>query len=562
MSETSPLTCRLSKQAMLRIRREVRTLLKSLKRKVTMHQIGVKQAKEGRLIPKVVLRRCREEAKKGIPRLLDQLEKDSNQKTQFMLYGYLTAFFASIYGHRCGVFQNLTIQEVEQATRSSSTSAFLINVALHKTNQAFGPAQLSLTCEEYGWFRHLLRLRDGLVGGPSARYFFYTSTPNPCKNLNNYFQGAWVSMGLPGKPTFTDIRTSIATHAKNSHGTDSRQKVAQFMCHDTSTADKFYAVNLNARQAVEHRRLFEEALEGVEASPTRADDTLAARKRPIKRKGKMSGLERSKKQRAESPCFSLTPGSTSSEEAETVPYQESGVSALESEESLAEFPSALAQSSPASSCPGPTSPESESPAEAASPEPASSESASSDAEPATPEPSFSEPTAAPEPSLSEPTAVPEPSFSDSTAVPEPSSSELTATPVPSFSEPTAAPEPSFSEPTAVPERSFSDSTAVPEPSSSELTATPEPSFSATPVRKLNASKQAKLRLGVRTSALKRRRAVVFLSPLKIPPSLRKRLLNPRKSPHRVSKSYRLSGLANANLTRKVVKATLEGRKGK
>ncbi|KAI7789481.1 hypothetical protein IRJ41_011755 [Triplophysa rosa] len=186
VGETPPPTCRLSKQALLRIRWELRVLLKSLKRKVTMHQIEVKQAKEGRLIPKEVLRRCRVEAKQSIPRIL---------KTQFLLYGYLMAYFACIYGYRCGVFQNLTIQE-------------------------------------------------------------------------------------------------------------------------------------------------------------------------------------GKKLRADSPCFSLTPGSTSSEENETVPFQESGVSALESDESLAEFPSTMDQASPASSCPGPTSPESDSPAEAASPESASSESAS------------------------------------------------------------------------------------------------------------------------------------------------------------------------------------------
>ncbi|KAL0173549.1 hypothetical protein M9458_029517, partial [Cirrhinus mrigala] len=43
--------------------------------------------------------------------------------------------------------------------------------------------------------------------------------------------------------------------AKNTHCPDDRRKVAQFMCHDTATADRFYALNLNAKQAAEHRRL-------------------------------------------------------------------------------------------------------------------------------------------------------------------------------------------------------------------------------------------------------------------------------------------------------------------
>ncbi|KAK7172405.1 hypothetical protein R3I93_004664 [Phoxinus phoxinus] len=37
------------------------------------------------------------------------------------------------------------------------------------------------------------------------------------------------------------------------------------MCHDTSTADKFYALNLDAKQAAEQRRLFESAVEGEDS---------------------------------------------------------------------------------------------------------------------------------------------------------------------------------------------------------------------------------------------------------------------------------------------------------
>lgn len=54
----------------VRIRGELRALLKSLKWKVTMHQIEVKQAKEGWLIPRDVLHSCRVEAKMGIPWIL------------------------------------------------------------------------------------------------------------------------------------------------------------------------------------------------------------------------------------------------------------------------------------------------------------------------------------------------------------------------------------------------------------------------------------------------------------------------------------------------------------
>ncbi|ROL48099.1 hypothetical protein DPX16_2681 [Anabarilius grahami] len=55
--------------------------------------------------------------------------------------------------------------------------------------------------------------------------------------------------------------------AKYTHGEDDRMKVAKFMCHDVRTADKFYAMNLMAEQVLEHRRLFEQVLEGADLSP-------------------------------------------------------------------------------------------------------------------------------------------------------------------------------------------------------------------------------------------------------------------------------------------------------
>ncbi|XP_073730820.1 uncharacterized protein [Misgurnus anguillicaudatus] len=227
------------------------------------------------------------------------------------------------------------------SVKSASSGSYLINISLHKTNQAFGPAQLSLTPEEYSWFRRFLEMRDNLVGEPDAIHFFYTSTPNPCKNLDNHFQAAWVLMGLPGKPTFTDLQTSIATHARNTHSSSNRTKVAKFMCHDTSTADKFYAMNLSAKQAVEHRRLFEEALCGEEVSPAKPSEEGTSRKRVAKTKH--GGWKR---RREESPPTS--PSSSSLEVGETVTLQESGVSSIDSPSSLEEYPRTQGLASPPS----------------------------------------------------------------------------------------------------------------------------------------------------------------------------------------------------------------------
>ncbi|KAL1249532.1 hypothetical protein QQF64_020537 [Cirrhinus molitorella] len=218
---------------------------------------------------------------------LNCLKSGAEKKDQWSFYGHLTAYWASIYGHRGGVFQNLTIKEVEDARKTESEGHFVINISADKTNQAFGAAQLALDEEEYRWLEEFLALRSTLVGGNDAKYFFFTSKPSSCKNLNKYFQEAWASMGLPGTPTFTDVRTAIATHAKNTHCPDDRHKVAQFMCHDTATADRFYALNLDAKQAAEHRRLFDAAVVGdeteeAEVSPEKA--TTSKRKRTTPQK--------------------------------------------------------------------------------------------------------------------------------------------------------------------------------------------------------------------------------------------------------------------------------------
>ncbi|XP_056598299.1 uncharacterized protein LOC130416957 isoform X1 [Triplophysa dalaica] len=102
---------------------------------------------------------------------------------------------------------------------------------------------------------------EGIGGrGRGQASFFYIST-NPCKNLNSHFQAAWKEMGLPKYPTFTDLQSGIATHARNNGTVEDRSKLSRFMCHDTRTADKFYACNLNTKEAWEHRQLFEKVPE-------------------------------------------------------------------------------------------------------------------------------------------------------------------------------------------------------------------------------------------------------------------------------------------------------------
>ncbi|CAM4568603.1 unnamed protein product [Leuciscus chuanchicus] len=274
---------------------------KSLRRKVVVHEVALIQTKEGCLIPKAVLKECRSSAKRKIPEILACLRKSGDKKDLWSFYGHLTAYLACIYGHRGGVFQNMTIKEVEEGQQTAREGIYVINISTHKTNQAFWAAQLALDAEEYGWLQEFLSIRSTLVGGKDAHYLFFTSKPSSCKNLNQYFQEAWAGMGLPGTPTFTDVRTSIATHAKNTHSLGDWYKVAQFMCYNTSTVDGFYVLNLNAKQVAEHRHLFESAVEGEETMPVKKVET---RKRPA-----TSRPKRGKRpcKRAASPSTSVSP---------------------------------------------------------------------------------------------------------------------------------------------------------------------------------------------------------------------------------------------------------------
>ncbi|CAM4575034.1 unnamed protein product [Leuciscus chuanchicus] len=240
LSETPPQSCRLSRKALVGLRREMGSLRKSLKRGLAVHQTAVKEGKETNILAKATLLRCRELAAKAIPELLDLLEKEPSLKNLWRFYGHFAALLSCIYGHRGGVFQNITIQEVVGARKSSSERAHLINI-------------------------------------------------------------------------------------KFTHNNDDRVKLSKFMCHDTRTADKFYVANLTPQQAMEHRRLFDAALEGAERGSPSKEPTSG--KRPAKGKGKQP----LKRRAPESPDEELTSGSTTPE-GTRMELQESGAFSPESSE--------------------------------------------------------------------------------------------------------------------------------------------------------------------------------------------------------------------------------------
>ncbi|XP_071212416.1 uncharacterized protein [Salvelinus alpinus] len=312
--ETPPPGCRLTVNQWRGINRLMKGISRSMRRPVSLHQVKVKDNKEGKVVSKKSLLECQSLAKTKIPEVLKTLEETRTQRNQYRFYGYLCAYFTSIYGHRPGLYKNMLVKEVEEA-KCDQSGVYLINVGEHKTNREYGMVQMSLTKEEYSWFTDFLKFKHCLSGGKKARHFFFNSTNTQMKNLPAYLREVWKEMGLPECPSFTDLRTSIVTHVKNMLPKIDRERVANFMCHNIQTADKYYAMNLNPSQANETRELFEAALKGV-------DNTVAAENQPS-----TSG-NITQKVREDAP---LSEGSTTSEETKVV-YQESGTSTSNSEE--------------------------------------------------------------------------------------------------------------------------------------------------------------------------------------------------------------------------------------
>ena len=119
----------------------------------------------------------------------------------------------------------------------------------------------------------------GTLTCTQSRYFLYTEGNNPFRKLAYSLRLAWADVGLRSPINFTDLRTVHADNAKRFQDKCNRQRVSDFMCHNTATADKFYAKNPSLKEAAEIRLLFTESLQAAAAASTAAaagnEDTLA-----------------------------------------------------------------------------------------------------------------------------------------------------------------------------------------------------------------------------------------------------------------------------------------------
>ncbi|XP_073730792.1 uncharacterized protein [Misgurnus anguillicaudatus] len=181
IAEAPPQSCRLSRNVLTGVRREMKGIRKSLKRGVALHQTKVKAEKEEKVILKSTLVACKEKAASHIPDALDLLDSDPSSKNQWRFYRLFSAYLACLFGHWGGVLQNMTIAEVMGAKYSHSEKAYLINITSHKTNHVYGPAQIVLNKDEYTWALRFLEVKDKLPGGPQPSSFFSHPRRTPAR---------------------------------------------------------------------------------------------------------------------------------------------------------------------------------------------------------------------------------------------------------------------------------------------------------------------------------------------------------------------------------------------
>ncbi|XP_034076585.1 uncharacterized protein LOC117549094 [Gymnodraco acuticeps] len=138
MSATPCKGSRLNQNDMTLITRELGAILKSLRKKVVIHQMQVKRDKMEGLPSHKDIIACLTAANTLIPQLLDVMASNPTTATRLLLYGYLTLHWSCIYGHRPGVYSNMTNAEVRKAETTGTAFGYLIHVSNHKTASAFG----------------------------------------------------------------------------------------------------------------------------------------------------------------------------------------------------------------------------------------------------------------------------------------------------------------------------------------------------------------------------------------------------------------------------------------
>ncbi|KAL4006322.1 hypothetical protein ACER0C_000174 [Sarotherodon galilaeus] len=273
--------------------------MKKSRRELQTHRQDIRIKKSQMLVDPAHITDFLKKATTHIPEALVELEKNPTTENLDWFYGLLAGFVICTTGHRRGVISNMTVEEVGTA-EADDDGRRIIRVKEHKTKETFGHALVPLTEDEYIWFHRFVYHRHRYLGGSSQLIFANTHGGPYCKTLTS-FQDAWRKFGIPGKPTFSMIRSSIRTFSGRSLGTQSKVQVHRMMCHSDATAARFYEADLNFDEAFQCRNNAAKALavnnrtRDSEESTTSEDNEDVLQRRyagPKKRKSSQNATRR------------------------------------------------------------------------------------------------------------------------------------------------------------------------------------------------------------------------------------------------------------------------------
>ncbi|XP_037832867.1 uncharacterized protein LOC108228920 isoform X1 [Kryptolebias marmoratus] len=185
MLTTRPPHTRLTVEQNREILRYVEKARKETKREIVLHQNRVKRRKMEKLPGPEAITTCLRLAPVRINELLvmssnhfvstvlkctrslkalcclsDELEKyERRTPARYLMYGYMTAYWACLTGHRRSVFINMKEKELVASEKEMTNEGVLIRLSEHKTSVQFGEASLALTAEELHWLKRLLALK-------------------------------------------------------------------------------------------------------------------------------------------------------------------------------------------------------------------------------------------------------------------------------------------------------------------------------------------------------------------------------------------------------------------
>ncbi|KAM4554412.1 uncharacterized protein V3H82_018630 [Fundulus diaphanus] len=228
LKRNRPDSSRLTNKQILQILDLLEKARRDLKRAIFLHQNRVKRAKMNQVPQRDSILRCIQLAPGFIEESLEKLEKEpKNSSIRYQLYGYLTAYWACVSGHRPGVFINMLDKEVDAGAQEETSEGVLIRVAEHKTSAQFGEATLALTQREFSWVKRLRDIKSRL--SIKNKYLLFTMGKLPFRNIVRYLNFAWKKMGLGSAINFILIRTALADSAKSALTPKERNKVSTFV---------------------------------------------------------------------------------------------------------------------------------------------------------------------------------------------------------------------------------------------------------------------------------------------------------------------------------------------